>query len=256
MTAPWLSVISVVKDDQDGFERTLGSLREQYLDQVQLVVVDSSADHSVIPALTSSFPAEVTYAWVPPEGVYSAMNRALALAEGEFSYFANAGDEFFSANVLSDVRSWLQGSMWGFGPVEIVESNGSRVFTPAWDYQAEKARGFSRGLFPAHQGTFARTDHLRALGGFDTSFTVAADYAMALRLSQLADPVVLPCVIARFHEGGLSTQEWRTSFREFHRARKLILHPRGTQRIQEEWDTRVHYASVWLAREMRSRLKS
>jgi GT2 family glycosyltransferase len=254
MATPWISVVSVVKDDPDGFERTLISIMNQNLDDVQLVVIDSSGDPDVIPSLISSFPGEVIYYWVPPAGVYSAMNKALTHASGNFTYFANAGDEFFSSHVLSDVRSLAKDSVWAFGPVEIVEADGSRVFTPAWNYKAEQARGFSRGFFPAHQGTFVRTDQLRALGGFDTSYSVAADYAMALRLSLLADPVILPFVIARFHEGGLSTKQWKESFREFHRARQEILNPRGSARIKEEFDTRLHFAAVWLTREVRSRL--
>lgn len=254
MSAPWLSVVSVVKDDPDGFGRTLTSLMSQDLDDIQLVVIDSSGDPDVIPSLISPFPGEVICTWVPPAGVYSAMNEALTVSAGEFTYFANAGDELFSSHVLSDIRSLIMNSVWAYGPVEIVEADGSRVFTPAWNYQVEKARGFSRGLFPAHQGTFVRTDQLRAIGGFDTSYAVAADYAMALRLSLIADPLTLPCVIASFQEGGLSTRQWQLSFREFHRARQQILHPRGVARIRDEWDARVHFGSVWLAREVRSRL--
>jgi len=44
MTAPWLSVVSVVKDDLLGLARTLRSLSQQDRTDVELVVVDSSAD--------------------------------------------------------------------------------------------------------------------------------------------------------------------------------------------------------------------
>ena len=41
--APWLSVITVVKDDNAGLLATLASLKSQNLDGVEHVVVDSSA---------------------------------------------------------------------------------------------------------------------------------------------------------------------------------------------------------------------
>lgn len=254
MTTPWLSVVTVVKDDPEGLARTLGSLSAQDLTEVEWVVVDSSADTNAVSALLGGFEGLVTYTWTPPQGVYPAMNSAIDSATGTLLHFANAGDEFFRSDVLQRARPMLRERVWGFGPVEIVERDGRRVFTPGWDYATEAGRGFSRGLFPAHQGTFVLRSTLRDLGGFDTSYAVAADYAMALRLSQVADPVLLPFVVARFHEGGISTQRWQDSFKEFHRARKQILLPRGNDRWQEELDTRIHWASVWFSREVRPRL--
>ena len=255
MTATWLSVVSVVKDDSPALARTLRSLSQQDRTDVELVVVDSSADRDEVAALLETYQGAVSYRWVQPQGIYPAMNTAIESAAGEFAYFANAGDEFFRPDVLTGVRQLLRDHVWGFGPVEVIEGDGRRVFTPKWDYQKEAAKGFSSGRFPSHQGTFVRTSALRDLGGFDTSFSIAADYAMALKLSRMADPVILPFVVARFHEGGVSTQQWQASFAEFHRARAEILKPRGTRWLVEQFDTRMHWASVWVSRGMRPKLR-
>ena len=77
---------------------------------------------------------------------------------------------------------------------------------------------------------------------------------MALRLSTFADPTMTELVIARFVEGGVSTQRWKESFREFHRARREICRPRGIASLREQWDTRVHFARVFTYREVLSRL--
>lgn len=247
MTAPWLSVLSVVKDDPAGMERTLKSLVTQDLDRVQWVVVDSSVDREVIPNIIQDFPGHIDYSWTTPQGIYPAMNHALTLAHGKFSYFANAGDEFFAPNVVRYVGERIQDSLWAYGPVEIVETTGLRVFTPHWNYDQEKARLFARGSFPPHQGTFARTGALVSLGGFDPRFTVAADYHMALKLSQVADPSYLPLVVARFYEGGKSTQERRKSLDEFHSARLDVYALTARQRVIEQLDTRVLRAAHWIA---------
>ena len=234
-SAPWLTVITVVKDDLDGFTRTLRSLSAQDLSGVEYVVVDSSTDRREIPdALASAlaFAPDGTGAsgaarsgsvtWVPPAGVYAAMNTGMSLASGDYLYFLNAGDELASADVLSSLRAAVSDSSpaWLFGDVEILGTDGSRVITPPWDYASERTRAFSGGYFPPHQGTVVRADLLREIGGFDTSFTIAADYAAFLRLASLADPLRLDVVIARFHEGGVSTQRWARSLAEFHRARR------------------------------------
>lgn len=252
---PWLSVVTVVKDDPAGFARSMESLGAQDSADVEWVVVDGSTDSTSIPSALEDSVLPVTYRHERPSGIYAAMNSALATATGDFVYFLNAGDTLASGKVLSAVRGRLGvEATWGFGPVEIEEESGSVVVTPHWDYAAEKHAAFSRGLFPPHQGTFVRTEALRGMGGFDTSYRIAADYAAFLRLSRLAEPVELPLVVARFREGGTSTQSWQESFREFHRARRQILRPSGAAAVREQWETARHFGLVFAHREIRPRL--
>lgn len=249
---PWLSVVTVVKDDPAGFARTRDSLAAQDVSGVEWVVVDGSTDADAIPATLVALATPVTYRHEPPMGIYSAMNSALELATGDYVYFLNAGDTLVSPTVLARVRESLgTEAAWGFGAVEVEEVGGRVVTTPGWDYRAEQRLGFSRGVFPPHQGTFARTSVLKSIGGFDTRYRVAADYAAFLTLSKTADPVELPFVIARFREGGTSTTRWQASFREFHRARREILRPTGIMALRERWETARHYGLVYAHREVR-----
>lgn len=250
----WLTVITVVKDDHEGFARSLTSLLTQDRCGVQWVVIDSSNDRQFVVQQVESSDIDGVVHWEPAQGIYAAMNAGLEIADGDFTYFLNAGDVFAAEDVLTRARGLLLGEIWGFGPVRIVESDGRSVVTPQWNYQREKSHWFSRGLFPSHQGTFARTQSLRDLGGFDTTYAVAADYAMFLRLSRVQDPVLLPFVIADFHEGGTSTREWKRSFAEFHRARQEILHLTGVAALREQWATLRHFGLVYAHREIRPRL--
>lgn len=253
----WLSVVTVVKDDLDGFTRSLASLAEQDLSGVEWIVVDGSEDREVIPSAldAESDRMQAVYRWQAPTGVYSAMNMALEQCRGRYAYFLNAGDVLHSPDVLARVRETLPPeAIWAFGPVAIVERDGHTVVTPPWDYAAEKSALFARGHFPAHQGTFASVSALREGGCFDARYRIAADYAAFLRLAHLADPVELPFVVATFHEGGVSTQRWRDSFREFHRARRDILRPSGVAALWERWETGLHFARVYAHREVRPRL--
>jgi glycosyltransferase len=251
----WLSVVTVVKDDRDGFARSLASLRAQDLDGVEWIVIDGSRDEAEIPALLATSDAlAARYCHEAPRGIYPAMNNALEIACGDVLYFLNAGDTLASSSILARVRECVGDAVWAFGPVEIEERSGAVVVTPPWDYASERRAAFSRGHFPPHQGTFVRTTVLREIGGFDASYRIAADYAAALKLSLLADPVELPFIIARFREGGTSTVRWQESFREFHRARREILRPSGTSALRERWESARHFARVYAHREVRPRL--
>lgn len=250
----WLTVVTVVKDDLDGLVASRDSLAMQELSDVQWVVVDGSHDTEAARKATTLPECSTEYEWCEPRGVYPAMNRGIELATGDFIYFLNAGDEFVDENVLERVRPALNDSVWGFGPVVIVEQQGKSVLTPEWDYHEEQRLFFSRGLFPPHQGTFAKRSALTECGGFDTSYRIAGDYAMSLRLSQVQDPVVLPFPIAVFREGGLSTLRWRDSFSEFHRARREILNFRGASTLREYWESLRQFGLVFAHREIKPRL--
>ena len=240
----WLTVVTIVKDDAEGFKRTMQSLAQQDLSGVELIVVDSCADTNVVDELLVSTDiadriSQLTLDRMAPAGIYAAMNRGLELANGHFTYYLNSGDELSSASVLADARAAVTANKpsWLFGPAEIVQLDGNVIKTPQWDYQAEQESGFSNGHFPGHQSTIASTVLLREIGGFDTSYRIAADYDAFLQLSTMADPVIISEPIGRFHEGGASTVSWFRSIIEFHRARTTRLNLTGRAAVFERFAT-------------------
>jgi glycosyltransferase involved in cell wall biosynthesis len=237
---PWLSVITVVRNDETGFTSTMASLDMQDLDGVEFVVIDGS-DASDRVDETVSGRAATTYEWHQPTGVYGAMNAGLAAARGEYAYFLNAGDLLAGPTVLSSLRDVISATSapWLFGSVRFIDEAGSAVVPPPFEYATEKNTLFSHGRFPPHQGTVARSELLRQQGCFDTSYRIGADYAAFLRLSIVVDPVECPFVIAEFRQGGMSSTSWRESLSEFHRARRDILAPRG-------WPAVAETAASWI----------
>lgn len=248
---PWLTVVTVVKDDPQGLERTTSSLLAQALEGTEWIVIDSSVAPEVVRAtVNNAGHPSAEYVWVQPRGVYPAMNEGLARANGEYVHFLNAGDVYAEPDVVSILATVLAegGVTWLFGQVAFVSTSGREVIPAQFDYRAEQSACFSRGRFPPHQGTIASTAALRRVGGFDESYGIVADYAAALRLSLVADPLELVTVIARFYEGGISTTRWRESIREFHRARVSILNPTGVTAARERLWTTAQFAKVAVAR--------
>lgn len=246
MDSPWLTIVTPVRDDAEGLHHTLASITSGDTTGVEVLIIDSSSDHAII--ADPWLDVAVIYRQ-EPLGIYAAMNLGIERARGAYVQFLNAGDLLHSCYVLEQVRNAAERSpAWMFGRTEIVDRYGNRALTPSWNYAREKGRLFSNGLFPQHQSTFVRTDLLRRLGGFDLSYSVAADYAMALRLTSYAEPQILNFVVADFHEGGVSTRDWRIALREFHRARMEILRPTGFQRTREGMNTLRHFGRVWAYR--------
>lgn len=224
----WLTIVTVVKNDLPGFTRTLQSLHDQEMAGVEYIVIDGSSARSEIPNRADASGLTARVRWSTPEGIYRAMNEGLQDASGDYILFLNAGDELLPG-ALAALRTSLDGAapVWAHAPVEIVGVDGASTITPVWDFPTEREHFFSRGRFAAHQGTVARTEALRSIGGFDETYEIAGDYAMFLHLAQLAPPLELPHPLARFHEGGVSSTRWARTLQEFHRARRSILNPSG-----------------------------
>ena len=111
---PWLSVITVVRDDDLGLTRTISSLQRQSFDGVEFIVVDGSSDRERVKNCLVDAGIKSRYSWDEPRGIYPAMNRGLEVATGKFTYFANAGDELFAGDVFSRTREFVSESDWAF----------------------------------------------------------------------------------------------------------------------------------------------
>ena len=232
---PQLSVITVVRDDSSGFIETLNSLNAQSLPDFNWVVIDSSADRTAISSLVESSGRSADYLWIEPEGIYPAMNLGASLAKGRYLYFLNSGDTLFSFNTLSRVNEALAATcpLWAFGNIDFWNQKGQKLTEPNWDYSTEQQHRFARGRFPGHQGLFVGKNAFEALGGLDTQFSIAADYHMICRLSQIQAPCELGFVVANFTQGGASTVSWRTAQKEFRKARKMVFPLNLVDRFEE-----------------------
>jgi hypothetical protein len=230
-----LSVITVVRDNTSGFIDTLNSLKEQSLSEFNWVVIDSSNDRTAIPSHLESLGQPADYLWVEPEGIYPAMNLGARISQGRYLYFLNSGDTLFNSETLRRVEKDLIATspLWAFGRIDFWNQKGGKLAEPNWDYTAEQHHRFSRGRFPGHQGVFVEKQAFEALGGLDTRFSIAADYHMICRLSQIQTPLELGFVIANFTQGGASTVSWRTAQKEFRSARKMVFPPNLANQFEE-----------------------
>jgi hypothetical protein len=252
-----ITVITVVKDDLTGFVRTLTSVNrawehlEMHLrSQVEWVVIDSSNQPSLIPTAIDQSLLTTDYSWVPPNGVFSAMNSALEIAQGRYVWFLNSGDELADTQSLSVVLTALVADpVWALGEVVFCGADGSS-HTSDFDFESERRYFFSRGKFPAHQGTVAERSVLESLGGFDCNYEIVADYKLALKLANVSSPLIISRPIARFEAGGISSTEWRKSLTEFHQARVEVYGFRGVALVSEFIRWKILYLRMWLARKV------
>jgi glycosyltransferase involved in cell wall biosynthesis len=204
-----VSVITVVLNNAAGFNLTRQSILGQDHPQLEWIVVDGGSTDGTAEAIRKCEPAISQWTSEPDRGIYDAMNKGLAKANGEWVNFMNAGDVFAFQDTVSRV---MAGDLEGVG---VVYGDSIAAYPAA---QVLKRAGtpemMVRGMVFSHQSAFVRKK-LAMEKGFDLSFQVAADYEMMFRLfSGGAGFKHLPFPVAVVDVSGVSNRKMVQSARE------------------------------------------
>lgn len=99
--SPLISIVTVTYNAVSCIERTITSVINQVYDNIEYIIIDGNSTDGTVDII-KKYISKISY-WVsePDNGIYDAMNKSFKLANGDFILFMNAGDIFYSNNVLS-----------------------------------------------------------------------------------------------------------------------------------------------------------
>lgn len=176
MSAPPFSVIVVAQNSGSRLQATLGSVWEQRWIQPQILVVDRGSPDAARQWLQTQrarlgglvFLAE-------QQNLFEGLNQALALANGEWVQFLEAGDRLVGDMVLAESLNWMRKTEAGAVAGQAAYDDG----------HLEKLRGrvhpISRNFLP-RGSTFYRRSLFTENGVFDASLGEMAEYEFNARL--------------------------------------------------------------------------
>ena len=216
-----LSILTITRNDLDGLRRTLESVRSQYLPdgvQVEHVVVDSS-DKDIAERVRKSSGSSCVYVYTPPQGIYPALNKALAVSTGQVIGILNGGDVYADHDCLKRVADSLQSSRADYLLSDVVFSNSIRYYSGN-NFSVES---MELGISPPHPGFYASRKVYKAIGNYNESYRIGADFELFARLVQRSDfkGSHLPGSLVVMAPGGISQTWYNRIFvitREKHRA--------------------------------------
>lgn len=180
------SVVTVVRNDLDGFRRTEESLQSQTFRDFEWLVIDGASTDGTAEAVLAVRQAGCVALSEPDKGIYDAMNKGLSFATGRYVVFMNAGDIFTSPAVLELVANALRDD-----PADIVYGSSIMKFGSSEILRKVKAPEYIWHGQPAlHQATFYRTD-LHKRYPYNISIGVCADYEALARMHRDAHRAIL-----------------------------------------------------------------
>jgi len=210
-----ISVITVSYNSAKTIRHTLESFFAQDHAERELVIVDGGSTDETL-AIVGSYPGDdIVVVSERDRGIYDAMNKGLALYSGDAVGFLNSDDRFADRQALTHLAEALRSADIAYGDLDFVASHDTGAVTRRWRSTPYEKRSFRRGWMPAHPTFYVRRAVVDAVGRFDLSYRIAADYDFMLRAMELHDfrPALVDRVLIHMQAGGESTAGLRAYLR-------------------------------------------
>lgn len=198
-----LSIITINYNNCNGLKRTIDSVVSQTFSDYEWIVIDGGSNDGSF-ELIEKYQKHFTY-WVsePDGGIYQAMNKGIAHANGDWYIFLNSGDWLFNNEVLSMVFSSNHNADILYGDVMYhwPDKRGLEL--------EKKPETLSLYYFYTetlcHQATLYKSEIFKT-HHYNENFRICSDWALYIQLLQEGYHFKhLPFCVANFAQDGIST---------------------------------------------------
>lgn len=214
-----VSIITVSFNSSKTIADTLASVAAQTYPQIEHIVIDGASTDNTV-ELVKQFGKHVRWLISEPDaGIYEAMNKGLALARGDLVGFLNADDMYADAGAVTAIveAANKSGAEALYGDLIYVRAQEPQSAVRVWRSQPLRPNGLRFGWMPPHPTLYIKSNVMHALGGFNTSYRISADYEFILRCFGNPDMTshYIPRVLVKMRMGGASNKSlsalWRKS---------------------------------------------
>ena len=126
-TKPFISIITVSFNAAEVLERTILSIINQSFADYEYIIIDGASTDSTTDIIEKYRDKVHKYISEPDEGLYDAMNKALKMAEGDYVWFMNAGDQLFDNHIFEHIFEKLNGADIIYSDTMVVSKEGTEV---------------------------------------------------------------------------------------------------------------------------------
>lgn len=213
---PLFSIITITYNAEATIEPTLRSIAEQTCKLYEHLVIDGASTDNTLQLVNRAANKLTTIVSEPDRGLYDAMNKGLARAQGDYVIFLNAGDSFHSSDTLQLIADAAMDHDYPgiiYGQTDIVNADrrriGPRHLTAP---EVLEFKSMANGMVVCHQAFVA----LRKITEpFDLRYRFSADYEWCLRcLKKSKRNQYIDAVLIDYLNEGVTTRNHRKSLIE------------------------------------------
>ena len=158
METPLFSIITITFNAESTLRPTLESVAAQTYKGYEYLIIDGASRDATV-ELARQYPCVSHIVSEPDRGLYDAMNKGIAAANGEYLIFLNAGDSLYAPDTLQKIADFIGENRPDiiYGETAIVDSE--RRFISMRRLKAPEKltwKSFRMGMLVCHQAFIAR----------------------------------------------------------------------------------------------------
>jgi len=212
---PVISVITVCYNCSNTIEGTIKSVLEQQYPFIEYIIIDGGSTDGTQEIVKKYSEKINVFVSEKDSGIYDAMNKGLALAQGDIIFFLNSGDCLHSAFIFNEISEYsLKNPDSNLLLGDIINYDGERdVFC-----SMKRENNIQYFTYPiCHQALFAKKKVFDKIGGFNMQYSIFADRDWIFRAVFVQNFQIthIPITVCKYLMGGFSTNRNE----KFHRER-------------------------------------
>jgi glycosyltransferase involved in cell wall biosynthesis len=206
MRQPFLSLITSTLNCAHELELTCDSIRLQNIACLEWIIADGASIDGTLLVIQKNADLISTWFSEADSGIYSAWNKAIKHARGEWVIFFGAGDIFPSAKTVKKIEHALRAMPDNVG---LVYGNVQQQLDNGLTYYFEEVNLTDwdeyRPKLPCHQGVIVRRHLFSGDRPFDPTYRIVADSKFLLSVLKHCDVRYMDIDVCHMHAGGVSS---------------------------------------------------
>lgn len=217
-STPLISIITVCFNSAKTIRQTIESVLNQTYTNIEYILVDGKSTDNTVEIIKEYEPkfAEkgIIYRWISEQdnGIYDAMNKGIKMATGEWIGIINSDDwyELLTCNYIAK-ESEKYNSDVIYGITLMHKDN-----QPLYVRQFIHTEWDKFNCSAMHPSVFIKNSIYSKIGLYDTSFKLAADVDLTIRLTRTTNYKIrfVPIVLSNFRIGGASSSQVGLNIKE------------------------------------------
>ena len=214
MATPVISIITVCYNAEREIKATLKSVKEQSFKNYEYIIIDGASKDNTLKVISQSGVEPTHLVSERYKGIYDAMNKGLALAQGEDLMFLNAGDSLYSTNTLQKIADVAKGSPDViYGDTAIVDAE--RNYLRPRKLRPPKTltrNSFKNGMLVCHQAFLPKRELAMP---YDMAYRFSADFDWCVKILLASKKCTqIDDFIVNYLEEGATTRNHIKSLKE------------------------------------------
>ena len=202
-----VSIITSSFNSSNTIADTIYSVNSQTYQEIEHVFIDGKSSDSSVEIINEISTSEKIVISEKDKGIYDAMNKGVAQANGDIVAILNSDDFYADENVVSDIVALFKesGADAVYADLDYVTEDTTKIVRK-WRSGKYSHGMFKWGWMPPHPTLFVKKEVYEKYGNFNLDLKSAADYEIMLRFIHKYEIKLsyLPRVTVKMRVGGLS----------------------------------------------------